>query len=78
MAPVALHDFVSVIPTDDKLHAVVKDVSRLSTISPTETQLERQRRKEDLAAALRIFGKKGFDHYVVSTPVERCWSLRSY
>jgi hypothetical protein len=69
MAPVAFHEFVTMIPTDDKIHAVAKDVSHLSTVSfvlPTEMQLERQRRKEDLAAALRIFGKKGFDHYTVS------------
>jgi hypothetical protein len=62
MAPVAFHEFASIIPTGDKTRARAKDVSQLST----ETQLERQRRKEDLAAALRIFGKKGFDHYVVS------------
>lgn len=69
MAPVALQASVPITPAVDKVHAIAKYVSHLPPtppVLPTEMQLERQRRKEDLAATLRIFAKKGFDHYTVS------------
>ena len=63
MAPIAFHESLSVGSTDDK---TLRSGERCSSVLPIETQLERQRRKEGLAATLRIFGKRGFDHYVVS------------
>jgi len=71
MAPVALQAPVPAVPTIDKIHAIAKDASLLSlapAVVPTEMQLERQRRKETLAATMRIFAKQGFDHYAVSHP----------
>jgi hypothetical protein len=71
MAPVALQASVPAAPINDKIRAIAKDASLLSlapAVVPTEMQLERQRRKETLAATMRIFAKQGFDHYAVSHP----------
>lgn len=73
MAPVALHSSQPLTSSKDEILATPKGLSQLSTLTTslqqTEIQIERQRRKESLAAALRIFGKRGYDHYLVRDTV---------
>lgn len=83
MAPAALQSSSSTsqIPTPSDILAA-KEASQLPlstlTIQSTELQLERQQRKEYLAAALRIFGKRGFDHYTVRFSVRVFTSCASW
>ncbi|KAF8313842.1 class II aldolase/adducin domain-containing protein [Clavulina sp. PMI_390] len=79
MAPIALHSPSSpaIPPLTSEAESLVRDSKEafplpgkvLSSAAPkvdvatVDYATERQKRKESLAAALRIFGKKGFDHY---------------